>query len=264
VNTSSAIWHKLRKSKKYREEFVAAHVKRAIPHQARALMKAKGMTQEQLAHLAGLSQGVVSRAVDPSNGNLTLNTVIRVAAGFDVAFVGRFVPFSELARWYVDLPNQDQKIPSFEEEDRAIVIRESQGGKPLLELTTESPKEKPTLAPEALSALASRLNELTAPLGKAREGLFQTFESAGGLAGAAKALGSAALSAQQAMASIQKYDFSWPAVSAGAVIQYKIYAQEPAGTGFGKVPLKPQVGESLYVAQNPSTVGAESEMRRSA
>ncbi len=116
MNTFSAIWGKLRKSKKYREEFVAAHVKRAIPFQARAVMKAKGFSQQELARRAGLSQGVVSRAVDPSNGNLTMNTIIRIAAGLDVAFVGRFVPFSEFAKWYERLPDESWDIPSFQEE----------------------------------------------------------------------------------------------------------------------------------------------------
>jgi transcriptional regulator with XRE-family HTH domain len=80
-------------------------------------MKARGLSQQELARRANLSQGVVSRAVDPSYGNLTLNTIIRIAAGFDVAFIGRFVPFSELARWYSDLPEKTWDIPSFEQEE---------------------------------------------------------------------------------------------------------------------------------------------------
>lgn len=116
MNTLSGIWKKLGKGKKYREEFVAAHVKRAIPHQARALLKARDWPQQRLAEQAHLSQGVVSRAVDPNYGNLTLNTIIRIAAGFDVAFIGRFVPFSELARWYEKLPEENFDIPSFEQE----------------------------------------------------------------------------------------------------------------------------------------------------
>ena len=119
MNTFNAIWKKLGKSKRYREQFVADHAKRAIPHQARAIMKARGWSQQGLAKNADLSQGVVSRAVDPSYGNLTLNTIIRIAAGFDVAFIGRFVPFSELARWYRDLPRQDFDIPRFDVEDAA-------------------------------------------------------------------------------------------------------------------------------------------------
>lgn len=117
MNTFRELWRKLRKSKEYREEFVAAHLKRSIPHQARALMKARGLSQQELARRANLSQGVVSRAVDPNYGNLTLSTIIRIAAGFDVAFIGRFVPFSELARWYSELPEETWNIPSFEQEE---------------------------------------------------------------------------------------------------------------------------------------------------
>ena len=57
-----------------------------------ALLKKKKI--RALAERSGLTQGAISRAL-----NLTVNlvnTIIRIASGFDVAFVGRFVPFSEL------------------------------------------------------------------------------------------------------------------------------------------------------------------------
>ena len=79
-------------------------------------MKARGLSQQEVARRANLSQGVVSRAVDPSYGNLALNTIIRIAAGFDVAFIGQLVPFSEPARWYSQLPEETWSIPSFERE----------------------------------------------------------------------------------------------------------------------------------------------------
>lgn len=114
----SKLWEKFAKSKKYREEFVAAQVKRGIPFQARALLRArKGWTQQTLAEKSGLTQGVVSRALNPNYGNLTLNTIVRVAAGFDVAFVGKFVPFSELERWFEDMSENSVQVPTFEEEN---------------------------------------------------------------------------------------------------------------------------------------------------
>jgi transcriptional regulator with XRE-family HTH domain len=117
VNTFSQLWKKLAGSKKYREEFVAAQVKRGIPFQIRTLLKKSGLPQEEIASRAGLTQGVISRAANPDYGNLTLNTIIRVAAGFDVAFVGKFVPFSELARWFTEL-SEDTIVKTFEEENR--------------------------------------------------------------------------------------------------------------------------------------------------
>lgn len=109
------LWTKLR-NKKYREEFVAAQVKRGIPFQIRKLMKQEGLSQQELAARAGLTQGVVSRAADPEYGNLTLNTIIRIAAGFDVGFVGRFVPVSEVGNWFLRLP-EECEVKTFPRED---------------------------------------------------------------------------------------------------------------------------------------------------
>lgn len=119
----SQLWKKLAKSKKYREEFVAAQVKRGIPFQIRTRLKQTGLSQEKLASQAGLTQGVVSRAADPDYGNLTLNTIIRIAAGFDVAFVGKFVPFSELAKWFIDLSESSVAVKTFDEENKAFNTR---------------------------------------------------------------------------------------------------------------------------------------------
>ncbi len=46
-----------------------------------------------------------------------MNTLIRIAAGFDCAYIGRFVPFSELERWYSMLQDERQlEVPSFDQE----------------------------------------------------------------------------------------------------------------------------------------------------
>lgn len=59
-------WKKLR-DKKYREEFVATQARRAIPFQIRAMMKARGMSQQQLAERSGLTQGVIhERRIQPT------------------------------------------------------------------------------------------------------------------------------------------------------------------------------------------------------
>jgi transcriptional regulator with XRE-family HTH domain len=122
------MWQKLRNSKRYREQFVSSQVKRGVPFQIRALMKKRGLSQEQLAKQSQLTQGVISRASDPNNGNLTLNTIIRIAAGFDVAFVGMFVPFSNLVKWYSDLSESSGEIRTFGEEDTATPCKEVEEG----------------------------------------------------------------------------------------------------------------------------------------
>ena len=116
MSTTSNVWARLR-SKRYRDHFVAAQVKQVIPYQIRALMKDRGISQAELAERAGLTQGAISRAANPKYGNLSLNTLVRIAAGFDVAFIGQFVPFSELDRWLTHLHDESASISTFEEED---------------------------------------------------------------------------------------------------------------------------------------------------
>ncbi len=112
------LWIKLRR-KSFREAFVASEVKRGIPFQLRALMRKRGWSQDRLATEAGLTQGAVSRALDLSYGNLTLNTIIRLAAGLDVAFVGRFVPFTEILNDHDDASDRGSgDVPSFTDEDQ--------------------------------------------------------------------------------------------------------------------------------------------------
>lgn len=116
----SNLWAKLKRSKKYREAFVAAQLKRGIPTQMKVLRKQRGWTQADLAEHSGLTQGAISRAEDPDYGNLTFNNVIKIAAGFDVAFVGKFVPFSEFAKWHADLSEEALEVPKFDNDELPI------------------------------------------------------------------------------------------------------------------------------------------------
>ncbi len=120
--STSKLWKALAANKKFREEFNALQLKRGVPFQVRALLKKKKWTQEQLAEYANLSQGVVSRVQNPNYGNLTINTIARVAAGFDVAFVGRFVPFSELVGWFENLSEEEAaNVEPFEKEYKRVI-----------------------------------------------------------------------------------------------------------------------------------------------
>lgn len=115
MNTLVEVWKKLTR-KKYREAFVSSQLKRGIPFQVRSLRKQRGWSQADLAERAGVTQGVISRTEDPDYGNLTFNTVLRIAAGFDVAFIAKFVPFSELGRWFLDLSEESTQVASFTDE----------------------------------------------------------------------------------------------------------------------------------------------------
>jgi transcriptional regulator with XRE-family HTH domain len=116
-------WEKLRDSREYRTEFVRASLKQSLPFQVRSMLKEQHLSQADLAIRAGLTQGVVSRATNPLYGDMTLKTCVSLASGFDIAFVGRFVPFSELCRWIEHL-HDESIIQSFEQEDRVLTTGE--------------------------------------------------------------------------------------------------------------------------------------------
>lgn len=118
MTSISKLWAKLR-SRKHRRAFAESQLKRTVPFQIRAMRRAFGWTQPQLAEKSGLAQSTISRAEDVAYGDLSFYTVLKIAEAFDVAFVGRFVPFSELTRWYVNLEKQSFKLPTFDEEDAA-------------------------------------------------------------------------------------------------------------------------------------------------
>lgn len=120
---SSILWSKLRQSRSYRRAFLRAQFKRIIPFQIGGLRRDRGWSQEKLAEASNLTQGVISRAEDQDYGNLTVNTILSIADGFDVAFIGKFVPYGELEEWLDSLSNKI-RVPSFDEEDKQRLRKE--------------------------------------------------------------------------------------------------------------------------------------------
>lgn len=135
----SYIWNQVKKSKKFRESFVTSQFKKMVPFQIAVLRKKAGLSQEELAKACGLTQGVISRAEDPNYGNLTVNTILRIANGFNMGFKGEFVPISELIRWVDRLSEKSIQFVPLEKE-----------------IQSES-KVQPTLPPEVYEGLAPSL-----------------------------------------------------------------------------------------------------------
>jgi transcriptional regulator with XRE-family HTH domain len=121
VTMFEGVWRKLSQGRKYREQFALAFLKRSVPFQVKTLRKKHCGSQAILAGRSGLTQGVVSRAEDQDYGNLTLNTIGRIAGGLDMAFIGRFVPFSELVKFSLDMSEEEfRSIRTFEEDTAAL------------------------------------------------------------------------------------------------------------------------------------------------
>ncbi len=116
MNMSSKLFSKLKNSKKYRELFIAGQINTGIPFQVRALRSARRWTQDKLGEESKMPQTVISRIESRSAGSLSIKTLLKIAAAFDVALVVRFVPFSEMIDWAENLSPEAVAPKSFEEE----------------------------------------------------------------------------------------------------------------------------------------------------
>jgi transcriptional regulator with XRE-family HTH domain len=118
MNINLANWKKLT-NREYRHALAAAQFKRFVPFQISALRKGREWSQQELAERSDVTQGVISKAEDPDNGNLTVNTILRIANGLDVVFVGKFVPYTEFDQWRTSL-SEKTVILGFDKENERV------------------------------------------------------------------------------------------------------------------------------------------------
>ena len=84
-------------SKEYREAFVEESVYATVASQISAIREQRGWSQKQLGRLVGMAQERISILEDlNAETKPTLNTLLRLAAGFDCGLEVRFIPFSHV------------------------------------------------------------------------------------------------------------------------------------------------------------------------
>jgi transcriptional regulator with XRE-family HTH domain len=115
LSTISKIAEKL-KELAYRKAYIASQINIGIPFQIRALMKARGWTQETLAEKTGMLQPRISGLMKPGKTRPNIETLRRVAEAFDCALLVRFAPFSELAKWAENFEPDSFNVPSFNDD----------------------------------------------------------------------------------------------------------------------------------------------------
>jgi len=110
--------------KAYRAAYVGEHVRRGIAAQIRAMRDQRGWNQGKLSAELGKPQSVVSRLEDPSYGKVTVQTLLEVAATFDVALQIRFVPFSSFLQQTRDVSTRSMQVVSFNDDFSAIATEQ--------------------------------------------------------------------------------------------------------------------------------------------
>ena len=79
----------------------------------------RSLTQTELAKRAKMRQSQISDIENPSFAGLTLKTLAKIAAAFDVAVIIRFVRFSDLARYALDDSPSKRSVTSFDSDSIA-------------------------------------------------------------------------------------------------------------------------------------------------
>jgi len=103
------------KDKEYRDEYVSSSIDVGVAFQIRALREQREWNQTRFAKEAGMQQARISTLENPSHSP-TLETLKKLAAAFDVGLIVKFVPFSELVKRELNLPNESLEVPSFDED----------------------------------------------------------------------------------------------------------------------------------------------------
>ena len=108
----------------YRSAFTDEHVGTGLAFQIRLLREDNGWTQEELAQRASKAQETISQWENPDYGRYSLNTLKELAKAFDVGLLVRFVAFSELVDWTVDVTPKRLRPLSYraEYEQEAVLV----------------------------------------------------------------------------------------------------------------------------------------------
>jgi transcriptional regulator with XRE-family HTH domain len=114
ASLSKKLFEKLRR-RSYRASYVAEHVRTGISYQIRTLLSQRGWAQKRLAKEMNKPASVISRLVNPDYGKLNVQTLLEVAAAFDVGLVIKFVSFPEFLRRTRDVSPEALEAKSFDE-----------------------------------------------------------------------------------------------------------------------------------------------------
>ena len=109
----NTLWRSL-SDKAYRDAFVSEHINSGVAVQIHENRKSRSLTQGELGELAQMSQVRISKLESGNHGTPNLKTLTRLASALDCALVVRFVPFSKLATWSVNIDQNPLVVAPFE------------------------------------------------------------------------------------------------------------------------------------------------------
>lgn len=99
--------------KEFRDCFAEDQIRVRLALQIRALRQQRGLSQSQFGELVGMPQSSVARFENPDSGRLTLSSLFKIAAAFDIAFVGEFVDHKALLERTRSMTKERLEVESY-------------------------------------------------------------------------------------------------------------------------------------------------------
>ena len=116
LNSSSELWEELQ-DKEYREGYVEGQFDIEVPFQIRALRRARGWTQADLAKNSGIPESQIAELEDPDCDPPSVQILHKLCAAFDVGLLVQFVSFSELVRRESEFDPETFNVVSFSDDN---------------------------------------------------------------------------------------------------------------------------------------------------
>ena len=107
---------RLFREKDYRRAYVESFSNTSIAAQIKANREKRGLSQSDLADLAGMKQSRISALENVNYSSWSIRTLRRLAEAFDLVLVVRFESFGGVLNDIVDFKRETLERPSFEED----------------------------------------------------------------------------------------------------------------------------------------------------
>jgi transcriptional regulator with XRE-family HTH domain len=102
-------------SKGYRDTYLASRVRATIALQIRALRRSLRLSQQKFARMIGTTQSAVSDLENPDGDQVSVQTLLKIAAALNVALIVKFAGFPDFLKLMSDMSPKGLAVDTIDE-----------------------------------------------------------------------------------------------------------------------------------------------------